>query len=432
MKQVLTVPDASGLTPLELPAALARQEGDTGRPPPSQDVVSRFQAAMGEAQPVAGQVEGGKWKVDNIFAPPPATSAAPPTPEADGGMGNGERGMETLAHPAPDTRPDLSISHPPLSTPAATGATSAAPVMAGSLESPEGQEGRVNPSAFQPFNASTPPTATTAALATPSDPEGHVNPSTLQPFNPSTSAAATSAAPATPSGLEDLEGRGNPSTLQPFNPLTPPQAAAPETGKGTVQRLNGPMVERSNGPMVERSNGPTVQRSNGPTAQRTNARTTKQLNVQTAEEPTPLQAAPIAMLNETARTAAASAASPTVAVELEIDPTAATARTQELVDAAAVVADTILVTPSLVHGEGEVTIRLRPTVLDGSEIRLEAKGESITVALTPATAEVQRLAEQSQARFAAELSERIPSFQIAVVVNPRQTTSRRDLRDETA
>jgi hypothetical protein len=138
------------------------------------------------------------------------------------------------------------------------------------------------------------------------------------------------------------------------------------------------------------------------------------------------------MLNETARTAAASAASPTVAVELEIDPTAATARTQELVDAAAVVADTILVTPSLVHGEGEVTIRLRPTVLDGSEIRLEAKGESITVALTPATAEVQRLAEQSQARFAAELSERIPSFQIAVVVNPRQTTSRRDLRDETA
>ena len=138
------------------------------------------------------------------------------------------------------------------------------------------------------------------------------------------------------------------------------------------------------------------------------------------------------MLNETVRTAAASAASPAVAVELEIDPTAATARTQELVDAAVVVADTILVTPSLVHGEGEVTIRLRPTVLDGSEIRLEAKGEAITVALTPATPEVQRLAEQSQARFAAELAERIPSFQIAVVVNPRQTISRRDLRDETA
>ncbi len=119
-------------------------------------------------------------------------------------------------------------------------------------------------------------------------------------------------------------------------------------------------------------------------------------------------------------------------VEVEIDPASATARTQELVDAAAVVADTILVTPSLVQGEGEVTIRLRPTVLDGSEIRLEAKGEAITVALTPATSEVQRLAEQSQTRFAAELSERIPSFQIAVVVNPRQATSKRDLRDETA
>jgi flagellar hook-length control protein FliK len=119
-------------------------------------------------------------------------------------------------------------------------------------------------------------------------------------------------------------------------------------------------------------------------------------------------------------------------VEVEIDPASASARTQELVDAAAVVADTILVTPSLVHGEGEVTIRLRPTVLGGSEIRLEAKGEAITVALTPATVEVQRLAEQSQARFAAELSERIPSFQIAVVINPRPNVSRRDLRDETA
>ena len=119
-------------------------------------------------------------------------------------------------------------------------------------------------------------------------------------------------------------------------------------------------------------------------------------------------------------------------VEVEIDPASASARTQELVDAAAVVADTILVTPSLVHGEGEVTIRLRPTVLGGSEIRLEAKGEAITVALTPATVEVQRLAEQSQARFAAELSERIPSFQIAVVINPRHNVSRRDLRDETA
>jgi hypothetical protein len=123
---------------------------------------------------------------------------------------------------------------------------------------------------------------------------------------------------------------------------------------------------------------------------------------------------------------------PATAVALEIDPAAATARTQELVDAASVVADTILVTPSLVHGEGEITIHLRPTVLDGSEIRIEAKGESLTVSLTPATDEVQQLAENSQAHFAAELSERIPSFQIAIVANPRQTTVRRDLRDETA
>jgi hypothetical protein len=122
---------------------------------------------------------------------------------------------------------------------------------------------------------------------------------------------------------------------------------------------------------------------------------------------------------------------PVGSTTLEIDPASATARTQELVEAADAIADTVLVTPSLVKGEGQITIRLKPTVLDGSEFRIEAKGTSITVTLAPATAEVQRLAEQCQARFASSLAERIPSFQIAVAINPRAAV-RKDLRDETA
>ena len=166
-----------------------------------------------------------------------------------------------------------------------------------------------------------------------------------------------------------------------------------------------------------------------PTVKLSNRQTAKPLPK--TNEPEPLQAAPVVVPRE-ALPAEVTPLAAAGAVSLEIDPASASARTQELVDAAAAVADTILVTPSLVQGEGEVTIRLRPTVLDGSEIRLEAKGEAITVAITPASVEVQRLAEQSQARFTAELAERIPSFQIAVVINPRQVTSRRDLRDETA
>ena len=119
-------------------------------------------------------------------------------------------------------------------------------------------------------------------------------------------------------------------------------------------------------------------------------------------------------------------------VAVAIDPAAATARTSELVDAAAVVADTILVTPSLVQGEGEVVIRLKPTVLDGSEIRLEAKGTSITIDINPATAETARLIERSQVQFAQQLSERLPSFQFAVNLTSRPALGRKERIDETA
>ena len=202
--------------------------------------------------------------------------------------------------------------------------------------------------------------------------------------------------------------------------------------EGTVQRFNGSTVQRPDDGNGERESGHgalPVSDTKPLSVKPSNRQTVKPLPE--TDDPEPLQAAPNAVPQDTLRVQATQVAAP-AAVTLEIDPASASARTQQLVDAAAAVADTILVTPSLVHGEGEVRIHLKPTVLDGSEIRLEAKEGAITVALTPATAEVQRLAEQSQARFAAELSERIPSFQIAVIINPRQATSRRDMRDETA
>ena len=126
-----------------------------------------------------------------------------------------------------------------------------------------------------------------------------------------------------------------------------------------------------------------------------------------------LQAAPVAAAFVPVDATPVAAATP---VALEIDPAVATARTHELVEAATQVADTILVTPSLVRGEGEITIQLKPTVLDGSEIRLEAKGSSITVAITPATPSAAQVIVQAKVQFEQTLAERIPSFQIAVSV----------------
>jgi hypothetical protein len=145
-------------------------------------------------------------------------------------------------------------------------------------------------------------------------------------------------------------------------------------------------------------------------------------NEEPDEIPT-LQAAPITAPVASPESAPVATSAP---VALEIDPAAATARTHELVEAASQVADTILVTPSLVHGEGEITIQLKPTVLDGSEIRLEAKGSSITVAVTPATQSVAQVIAQSQAQFEQTLVERLPSFQIAVTMTPPKSVRRNE------
>ena len=136
-----------------------------------------------------------------------------------------------------------------------------------------------------------------------------------------------------------------------------------------------------------------------------------------------LQAAPVVMPFAPTDVAPMTTVAP---VAIEIDPAAATARTHELVEAATQVADTILVTPSLVQGEGEITIQLKQTVLDGSEIRLEARGESITVAITPATPSAAQVISQAKAQFEQTLAERIPSFQIAVSVESLKTSRRKD------
>ena len=90
-----------------------------------------------------------------------------------------------------------------------------------------------------------------------------------------------------------------------------------------------------------------------------------------------------------------------------------------LVEAAQAVADTLLVTPGLLRGEGEVRIRLRPDVLDGAEIQISVTGRNLAVSFTPTTEEVATLIERCQPQLTAHLAERIHAFQIAVDVRRR-------------
>ena len=133
---------------------------------------------------------------------------------------------------------------------------------------------------------------------------------------------------------------------------------------------------------------------------------------------------------EVSAPAAAPTAAPVTAVEAVVaafTPSVARAvePAQVLVEAARAVADTLLVTPGLLRGEGEIRIQLRPDVLDGTEIRIAVAGRQLTVAFTPPTHELAALIEQSRPQLTAHLAERIHSFQIAVDVRRRVRSEER-------
>lgn len=91
---------------------------------------------------------------------------------------------------------------------------------------------------------------------------------------------------------------------------------------------------------------------------------------------------------------------------------AAAAVAERLVEA---VTAQVEVVPSLIHGEGEVIISLKKDVLDGSEIRLTAKGGDIAVEITASTPEAARVANAASSRLETALAEHVASFRHVTV-----------------
>ena len=104
---------------------------------------------------------------------------------------------------------------------------------------------------------------------------------------------------------------------------------------------------------------------------------------------------------------------------------AATARTEVIVETVdrivEAVAAQIEVTPALAHGDGNVRIVLKPTVLDGSEISVTAKSGELSVAIAPATPDAERLAAAALPRLETALAEHVSTFHhVAVAVVQRK------------
>ena len=434
MKPLLTVADASGLTPLQLPPELARQAGGNQGQNPSADAVSRFQAAM-----ASSSVDDLRSLVGNFATPKVSDTRGALVPDTSEPVPLAT--VPDTSEPVPlATVSDTMV--PDTSAPTA----SAAPLVSDTtpavpVPTPP-QVSDTTPAVPVP----TPPQVsdTTPAVPVPIPPQvSDTTPAVPVPTPPQVSDTTPAMPAPTPSQVSDTTPAVSvptPSQVSDTTPAvpvpTPPQVSdtTPAVSVPTPPQVSDTIPRASDTGIPSRVSVPNTP---GPGVQKVPVAAIAVPPPRTSDKDREktdgvglVQAAPVALPAEMIR-ADVSPTPPAGAVTLEIDPASATARTQELVEAADAVAGAISVTPSLVKGEGEITIRLKPTVLDGSEIRIEAKGQTLTVSLNPASAEIQRLAEQSQASFASALAERIPSFQVSVFINPK-SASRKNPVDETA
>ena len=104
---------------------------------------------------------------------------------------------------------------------------------------------------------------------------------------------------------------------------------------------------------------------------------------------------------------------------------------QMLVEAAGAVAETLLVTPGLLSGQGEVVIQLRPDVLDGTDLRVAVTGRELQVVFEPRTVDMSVLIENCRPQLVEHLAARIHAFNVAVLVRPNVSAGRgARVRDE--
>ena len=101
-------------------------------------------------------------------------------------------------------------------------------------------------------------------------------------------------------------------------------------------------------------------------------------------------------------------------------PTEASAPAEVLVQAANAVADTLLVSPGLLRGQGEIVVQLRPDVLDGTEVRIAVTGRQLDVQFCPTTVDMSVMLENGRAQIANCLSAKIAAFNVTVDVRKKR------------
>ena len=211
----------------------------------------------------------------------------------------------------------------------------------------------------------------------------------------------------------------------------PPAESSPVVPPGVPVRPDAAVVDESSVAAFAARRGRRVLPSEGAVQKAASPASSAPSAPSASSAPSAPSALPVSFaVPEVSAPAAAPTAAPVTAVEAVVaafTPSVARAvePAQVLVETARAVADTLLVTPGLLRGEGEIRIQLRPDVLDGTEIHIVVAGRQLTVAFTPPTPDLVALIEQSRPQLTAHLAERIHSFQIAVDVRRRVRSEER-------
>lgn len=91
-------------------------------------------------------------------------------------------------------------------------------------------------------------------------------------------------------------------------------------------------------------------------------------------------------------------------------------RLDVLVEAATAVADTLLVSPGLIRGEGEILVQLKPDVIEGSQIRISVQGKTLDVAFLTPTEQLTQMLTTRLPELQQHLVAALPAFSFKVSV----------------
>jgi flagellar hook-length control protein FliK len=207
--------------------------------------------------------------------------------------------------------------------------------------------------------------------------------------------------------------------VTPVAPVATPVVESPAAPVAT------PVVESPVAPAAPVAKSPVAESSAAPVAEAPVAKSevvSAKPVVAGKRTAAPEEVVVIDLSQESARAAAPLREAPFVAAaQQEIAASTASARTESIVEVvnnvAEAIADQILVTPSLVRGEGQMIVRLKPEVLDGSEIHLSSESGTLAVEIVPSTQNAAKLATEAMPRLETALAEHVATFrQVSVSV----------------